>query len=125
MKSITPERTFFIHENYIVIMTDASAEYRRLEKDKWQNLLNMLPGEIKIVQLGISKMPLHHNNLLDLTNITTLQEALSIISNADLLIGNETGLTHFSYLSGKKTIMIFGGGHYGLFFLGQNSKILK
>jgi len=58
---------------------------------------------------------LEHKNLMSLTNKTTLIESMSIIKNANFVIGNETGLTHFAYLNKIFTVMLLGGGHYGRF----------
>ncbi len=99
--------------NYICIITDASQRYRVYPQEKWQKLLNMLPKEQKIIQLGIRKMPLFHPNLIDLTGKTTLKEAMEIVMNATLVISNETGLMHLTYLSGVPTVCILGGGHFG------------
>ena len=102
-------------KNYIVILTDAGALHRIYPKRNWQKILNKLPKNIKIIQLGLKRFQLKHPNLIDLTRKTTLEEAMSIVMNASLVIGNETGLTHLAYLSGVPTICILGGGHFGRF----------
>ena len=102
-----------LSSNYICIITDASQRYKIYPQEKWQKLLNMLPKDWKVVQLGIRKMPLFHPNLIDLTGKTTLKEAMQIVTNAKLVIGNDTGLMHFAYLSGVPTVCILGGGHFG------------
>ena len=101
--------------NYIVILTDASHSYRLYNPDNWQIILNNLPKNLKIIQLGLNKFPLQHPNLIDLTGKTSLEEAMVIIINASLVIGVETGLTHLAYLSGVPTVCILGGGHFGRF----------
>ena len=100
---------------YICIITDASTPYRVYPLDKWEIILNNLPKDIKIIQIGLNKFPLKHPNLIDLIGKTTLEEAMSIVMNASLVIGNETGLTHLGYLSGVPTVCILGGGHFGRF----------
>ncbi|NPA53712.1 MAG: glycosyltransferase family 9 protein, partial [Aquificae bacterium] len=45
----------------------------------------------------------------------SLLEAINIVQNAKLIIGNETGLTHLGYLSGIPTVCFLGGGHFGRF----------
>jgi len=104
-----------IDGNYIVILPDSSTNFRIYPKENWQKVLNELPGNIKIIQLGLKKFPLEHPNLIDLTGKTSLEEAISIVINAKLVIGNETGLTHLAYLSGIPTVCILGGGHFSRF----------
>jgi len=104
-----------LNNNYIVIMTDASASFRQYARKNWQMILSNLPGNCQVVQLGLNKFSLQHPKLIDLTGKTSLEEAMSIIMNASLVIGNETGLTHLAYLSGVPTVCILGGGHFGRF----------
>ena len=100
---------------YIVIIPSASTLYRRYPVYSFQKILDMLPKNIKILQIGLNKFPLSHPNLIDLTGKTSLEEAISLVMNASLVIGNETGLTHLAYLSGVPTVGIIGGGHFGRF----------
>ena len=100
---------------YIVVLPDASSQFRKFPLKNWQKLLNLLPKNLKLVQLGLNKFPLKHPNFIDLTGKTSLEEAMSIVMNASLVIGNETGLTHLAYLSGVPTVCILGGGHFGRF----------
>ena len=102
-------------DKYIVILTDASTPYRKYPSKDWQIILNNLPKDIKIIQIGLNKFPLKHPNLIDLTGKTTLDETMLIVMNSSLVIGNETGLTHLGYLSGVPTVCILGGGHFGRF----------
>ncbi|MDH4461210.1 MAG: glycosyltransferase family 9 protein [Flectobacillus sp.] len=48
------------------------------------------------------------------SNLSLLQ-SFSIIQNADLFIGVESGLLQACYLLNKKGIAIYGGGHFGVF----------
>lgn len=104
-----------LQNEYVVILTDGSVPERKFSLKQWQSLLNMLPKEINIIQLGKNELFLEHKNLMSLTNKTTLIESMSIIKNANFVIGNETGLTHFAYLNKIFTVMLLGGGHYGRF----------
>ncbi len=100
---------------YVVVLPDASSQFRKFPLKNWQKLLNSLPKNLKLVQLGLNKFPLKHPNFIDLTGKTSIEEAMSIVMNASLVIGNETGLTHLAYLSGVPTVCILGGGHFGRF----------
>lgn len=53
--------------------------------------------------------------ILDLRGKTSLIEAFSIIKHSRLFIGNDTGITHASWIMGVPTVMIQGGGHFGRF----------
>ena len=110
-----PKPDVKLPNKYAVILTDGSVPERKFSLKQWQSLLNMLPKEINIIQLGKSELPLEHINLINLINKTTLVESMSIIKNANFVIGNETGLTHFAYLNKIFTVVILGGGHYGRF----------
>lgn len=110
-----PKPTMKLPKKYIVILTDGSVPERKFSTKQWQSLLDILPKEIAVVQLGKNVLSLNHKNLINLINKTTLIESMSIIKNADIAIGNETGLTHFAYLNRVFTVVILGGGHYGRF----------
>ena len=115
LKEILPLINISKGKKYIVIITDAGSPFRKYKTENWQVVLNNLPKNLKIIQLGLNKFPLQHPNLIDLTGKTSLEEAMSIVINASLVIGNETGLTHLAYLSGIPTVCILGGGHFGRF----------
>ena len=53
--------------------------------------------------------------IINLTGKTSLEELWQIIFHAFVVVGNETGSTHLAWILGKPTLMIYGGGHYGLF----------
>jgi len=103
-------------KDYIIIITDAAVKFRRYSETCWQQVLNGLPTDIPIVQLGLDcTIQLHHPKLINLTGKTKLLDALTLAANAVLCIGCETGLTHAAYLNGVKTVCILGGGHFGRF----------
>ena len=101
--------------SYIVLLTDASHSYRMYPREKWQKIVNSIQKEKAIIQLGLQKFPLEHPNILDMSGETSLTEAMSLVINATLVIGNESGLIHLSYLSGVPTVVLLGGGHFGRF----------
>lgn len=51
-----------------------------------------------------------------LLSTADLSETSSIISNATLFIGNDSGLTHLALKLDVKTVAIIGGGTYGRYF---------
>jgi ADP-heptose:LPS heptosyltransferase len=54
--------------------------------------------------------------LNDHTGKLTLEEAVSHLCGLSLLIGNDTGFTHFSCLYARKVLIILGGGTFRRFF---------
>ena len=51
----------------------------------------------------------------NLAGKTSLQELISIIAGAHLLVGNETGAVHIAAAVSTSAICILGGGHFGRF----------
>lgn len=107
--------SLIVDKNYMVILTDSSSPQRNFSVKQWQRFLDEIPSHIVLVQIGINKMELKHDKLINLVGKTTLLESMSIISGARAVIGNETGLAHFAYLRGVLTFVVLGGGHYGRF----------
>ncbi|EKE03253.1 MAG: Glycosyl transferase family 9 [uncultured bacterium] len=101
--------------DYIVLMADSARYFRKYPDHNWQTILNNLPKDTKIIVLGTNEVGLDHPKLINLTNKTTMIEAIKLIQNAKLVIGNETGFTHLAYLSGIPTVCVLSGGHYERF----------
>jgi len=98
----------------MVIMTDAGAEYRRYPQDLWQRFLDMLPRELRIVQIGLNQMELSHPGISGLKT-RNLRRIFELIADTPLFVGNDTGFTHWSYFSGNKTVCILGAGDLNRF----------
>jgi ADP-heptose:LPS heptosyltransferase len=59
------------------------------------------------------------DNLIGVTNHIgklSLKESIQYLQNLDVLIGNDTGFTHFASLIVKKIIVVLGGGTFRRFF---------
>jgi ADP-heptose:LPS heptosyltransferase len=54
-------------------------------------------------------------SIVDLTGKTTLSEMVSIVNNAAVVIGNDTGMTHLAWILGRPTLSIFSGILFGRF----------
>lgn len=52
-----------------------------------------------------SKFP---SNVINLVELTTMIEAYGVVLEADIILTEDSGLGHWSWLSGKKTIMLLG-----------------
>lgn len=103
-----------LFNSYIVIVTDSSEAYRSYPQHLWEELIQTTSLKSKtIILLGLKRLDFIAENVINLTAKTSLVEACQIILSADLVIGNETGLIHLSYLSGVSTLCLLGGGHYG------------
>lgn len=67
-------------------------------------------GEVGRQMMAKASAPLR-----DYTGATTLQQTLSIIAGARMMVGNDTGLIHLATAADTPSICILGGGHYGRF----------
>lgn len=56
------------------------------------------------------------NNCKNLTGSLSISESLKYLKKISLLIGNDTGFTHFASLIIPKCLIIQGGGTFGRFF---------
>lgn len=80
---------------HTIVLCGSSAE-----KKLSQNYLSSYDGDKSVV---------------DLTGETSLLELISIISNASLVITNDTSASHISVATRTPSICLLGGGHYGRF----------
>ena len=64
-------------------------------------------------------------NVTDLTGKTSLKQLWQIIYHARGVVGNETGSTHLAWILHKPTVMLYGGGHNGLFRPAPCCQVLK
>ena len=46
---------------------------------------------------------------------TSLEDMISIVNNAAIVIGNDIGMTHLAWITGKPVLAIYGGGFHGRF----------
>lgn len=102
------------YASYIVIVTDTSESYRSYPEHLLKQFIKTAQFKDKtVILLGLKHFNFVFDNVINLTNKTSLIGACNIIVLADLVIGNETGLIHLSYLSGVPTLCLLGGDHYG------------
>jgi|6_EtaG_2_1085325.scaffolds.fasta_scaffold17200_3 hypothetical protein len=97
-------------ERFITIEPYSKDNYtpnREYPIDKWQNIIDSLHSEIKIVQVGNSKNVL--KNVIDLTGETTFREAISVIRRSELFIASESGLVHGATAVDTKSVVIITG----------------
>jgi len=109
--------------NHIVIAIGTGAQSKNWDDEYFIELINLLKEDKrisnnrKIVLLG--KLELKNytkyeifekdTKIINLINRTTINEAISIIQDASIFIGLDSGLTHASAMLGVKTIAVFSG----------------
>lgn len=87
---------------------------QHLERDprRWyyfDELIKKFTGNgFTVVLAGINKDHRHVPGVVDLINKTTLDELLTVIGNARLVISLDSGIFHFSYSLGTPVVGIFG-----------------
>ena len=119
LSSTLVEPPQFIEEKYLLYISDTMSGCRRYPCEQLLSVLLPYAQEnhLKIVVTAKEANPhlLQHPAVINLTGKTTLYELWQLIYHAQLVVGNETGSTHLAWICGKRTIMIYGGGPYGLF----------
>lgn len=104
-------------ENYLVIVPSAAYQLKRWPVDYWHQLITTNPNK-KIVLLAgpIDTFTAQFNQYTNVTNLTgktSLIESASIISKANMVVTNDTGMLHFSEQLGKKTVALMGPAPFG------------
>ncbi len=56
-----------------------------------------------------------NKTIIDLTGKTSLLTLISVISNAKIVVSNDTSASHIAVSTRTRSICILGGGHYGRF----------
>jgi heptosyltransferase-2 len=84
-------------------------KFKRWDKEKYKELIEKIEGN-KLVFIGNDERDLEDFfKNLDVTIVKeNLENVIGIISNLDLLIGNDNGLMHIGYATGVNTVTIFG-----------------
>jgi ADP-heptose:LPS heptosyltransferase len=118
--------TFNPNTKYIAIFPGASTPLKQFSVEKLasigKNLLEI--GSFELLILGAKEdiekgekiiQILGNDKITSLCGRTSLPELLTVISNVDLLISNETGAVHFAAVLGISTICISNGITFGRF----------
>ena len=107
--------------SYFVLLPEAGDMIRAYPIEKLAEVMKTLCRRygMTCVVLGTGKgydfKVFESDNSILLLGKTSLSEALTYIHFAQFTLGNETGLTHASWILHVPTIMIYGGGHFGRF----------
>lgn len=58
----------------------------------------------------------HSSGIVDLTGKTNLLDVIRIVSDAEAVLSNDSGIAHISAVAGTPTIVLLNGTHFGRFF---------
>jgi len=109
-------------EKYFVIIPGAGAARRRLEPEKfsevitnirnktgWECIICGAPSEAELAEKIQAEVNFPVKNLIGKTSLIELG---NVLANSKLVLGNETGALHFAAALNIQTVCILGGGHF-------------
>lgn len=104
---------------YLLYISDTAGKIRQYPVEKLIPMLEKYAQKhhLKVVVTAKDAYPgiLDSPHIVNLTGKTSLLQLSHIIWHAQTVLGNETGATHLAWIMHKPTVMIYGGGHFGLF----------
>ncbi|MEK6545657.1 MAG: glycosyltransferase family 9 protein, partial [Nitrospinota bacterium] len=113
------DKFFLPKGNYIVFTFSSRSAKRDYPSDKFVKVMEYLHRRLgmKTVLIGVDQYNTDSlpDFVIDLRGKTSLIDAFGIIRHARIFVGNETGVTHASWIMGVPTVMIYGGGQFGGF----------
>ena len=114
-------------KDFVVLSLGAKTPKRRYSPVKYAAALNhiidkynlnvvlLAGGDVCEDALYLEKHIRKKENLINLISATSIRDSLEIIAGAELLISNDTGISHISVAMGVKTIVLSNGNHFGRF----------
>lgn len=113
-----------VNNNFHIIIAPFASSFSKIWKvQKFISLLNILSNEYRILVIGSSKdknkMDVFRNissNISFSSGDIKLNELYTAISNANVFIGLDSGITHLALMTHTQAIAIIGGGSYGRYF---------
>lgn len=103
--------------SFVAVAPSAAHLFKRWPVDKWKELFTLAPQTQFVILAGpADDFTREFNvfpNVKNLTGKTTLLQSAAIISLADKVVSNDTGLLHFSEQLDKKTIALIGAAPFG------------
>lgn len=110
--------------SYTILFLGASTENKMWPIDKFVEIVPFL-SDTTIILCGSEKernvankfKALYDGNkrILDMTGKTSLIDLIGVISQASLVISNDTSASHIAVATRTRSICLLGGGHYGRF----------
>lgn len=107
---------------YIVLTPGAGASYRKWPTKRFAALTERIGGKFVIVgakaesSLAAEIAAESGQTIIDLCGRTNIMQLLGVLSQAQMVITNETGTATCSAMLGARTVCILGGGDFGSFF---------
>jgi len=113
----------------IIFIIGSNGENRLYPVEKWIELANSLNENILIPygnqkEFEIAKAIAENSNAKVLEKMS-LDQLKATISNADILIGNDTGPSYIAWANNVKNILLFGATPVGRVFENRFTKIIK
>ena len=107
-------KTYSTDKEYIVFCPDA--EYgpaKRWPINKWIELANKINNQYQIIFIGLDQsieasLKSIKTDYINLINKTSLNDILNILSNASVVIANDSGLMHLAAALDRPVVGIFG-----------------
>lgn len=93
----------------ISIVWDGKEDQKNLKKIQIERIYNILQNKFDLSSVNIigkKKSNFDNPNINNLSGNTTLDEALEIIDNSDLIISADTGLLHYSVFKRKPVVAL-------------------
>jgi ADP-heptose:LPS heptosyltransferase len=107
-------------ENYIVISPTTSQKISAWDINNFSELIRLLIVNFNVILLGDKLIKnfedITSTKFLNFSGKTTIVEAVDIIRNCNLYLGNDSGLTHIALKFSVPIICILGGGAYNFYF---------
>lgn len=106
-------------EKYLLYVSDTSAKIKTYPPEILIPALKKfaLRHRLKLVITAVKNNNGFENEqgIINLAGKTSLEDMIRIVNSATVVIGNDTGMTHFAWIAGRPVLVIYGGGFYGRF----------
>lgn len=102
---------------FTVLAPSAAHSLKRWPIERWKELIKKNPQKHFVVLAGpkdfFTDILNEFKNVTNLSGKTKLEVSAALISDADSVISNDTGLLHFSEQLGKPTVALMGPAPFG------------
>lgn len=104
-------------KNFLVFVPSAAYELKRWPLSHWKHLIELNAHQQIVILAGphddFTKELEIYQNVINLTGKTSLLESAYVISKAQVVVSNDTGLLHMSEQLGKLTLALMGPAPFG------------
>lgn len=88
----------------LLYQSNVSFWNKMLEPEKWARVIEEAKEHFNVIQIG-AKQPIKHT--IDLTGKTTLHESMALAYEADLLLGGDSWLNHWSPYTNTEGVFVW------------------